>query len=573
MKKFSNFWFLISKKEKFKFFFIVFFLVIQAILEMIGIAAVLPFVTFLLKPEALSDMPIFSEIFEIQNLQLNDSFIIFLCFIFFAIFFFKNLFILLTNNITFNFVFLVRARLYANLLKKIIHQDYIFYIKNGIPKISNILTVEVNNFAVNVIRPVINLTSELLVLFAIVFLILITGNFKGLITILPFIILIGLILKRINKLIKNWSNQRIINNEKIISLQYNLVNSIKEVIIYGKIEKILNQFSTALKNLKDIDTKNNFVLNLPKIFLEQSIILIFILIILFLNFSGQTYDNIIITLSFYLAVSYRLVPSLNKIFVAYQALKFGQPSIPKVMEFHKLEKTNLFLEKNDHMKFNDKIELKDIKFQFHNERQLIKNLNLKIKKFDFIGIYGESGSGKSTFINILTNLLKKDEGKIFVDEKEVTNLDILRKYQNLFSVASQDTFLVEGSLKENIIFGSGKEFNEKKMRDSINFARLDSFIETLENGVDTHIGSTIKQLSSGQKQRIAIARSIYSDREIIIFDEATNALDNENEKIIINNLKNLKSKKTIIIISHSLENLKICEDIYTMDNGTLVKKN
>ena len=111
------------------------------------------------------------------------------------------------------------------------------------------------------------------------------------------------------------------------------------------------------------------------------------------------------------------------------------------------------------------------------------------------------------------------------------------------------------------------------MRDSINFARLDSFIETLENGVDTHIGSTIKQLSSGQKQRIAIARSIYSDREIIIFDEATNALDNENEKIIINNLKNLKSKKTIIIISHSLENLKICEDIYTMDNGTLVKKN
>ena len=146
---------------------------------------------------------------------------------------------------------------------------------------------------------------------------------------------------------------------------------------------------------------------------------------------------------------------------------------------------------------------------------------------------------------------------------------MIRKYQNLFSISSQDTFIFEGTIKDNILFGSKKKFSQLQINTAIKFAKLENFIQELPNGFNTNIGLAIKQLSSGQKQRIAIARTIYNDREIMIFDEATNALDEENERAIIENIKSLKSNKTIIIISHNRKNLEICDKKYLIENKFL----
>jgi len=150
---------------------------------------------------------------------------------------------------------------------------------------------------------------------------------------------------------------------------------------------------------------------------------------------------------------------------------------------------------------------------------------------------------KSTFITLLTCLIKPLIGQIFVDGQEIKSLEEIRKYQNLFTISSQDSFLPVDTIKENIIFGSNGEISEKRLKEAVKFARLENFIDKIPNGINADIGTNIKQLSSGQKQRISIARSIYSDRDILIFDEATNALDKENEKQIFKNLKNLKTKK------------------------------
>ena len=185
-------------------------------------------------------------------------------------------------------------------------------------------------------------------------------------------------------------------------------------------------------------------------------------------------------------------------------------------------------------------------------------------------ISGKSGSGKSTIVNLLTGLIKPSEGKIIIDEKNITDPMDLRIYQNFFSITSQDTYLVDGTIKDNIIFGSSEQNSSEKLKFAIKFAQLEAMINESSDGIETYIGSSIKQLSSGQKQRISIARSIYSDREILIFDEATNALDQENEKLIFKNLDNLRSQKTIIIISHNPDNLKICDSIFKVENKKLV---
>ena len=580
MKIFITFWNLLDKKEKIFFSIIILFSIIQALLELIGIAAVIPFVTYLLKPDSISNIEFLSKYINLKEISLKQNIISIFCLLLFLIFLIKNLTIIYTNKLSYKFIYSIRSKLYKDILKKILHQDYLFFVQKGMSKIFNVTFSEVNNYAANIIRPIINIITEFLISFTIILLIIASGFINELILIIPIIIVAALILKRINKSIKDWSKTRIFNNENIFNLNFSLVNGIKEILIYGKIKKILDNFNTSLNSLEKIDAGNAMVVTIPKVLLEQFIILVFISIILSMHYVGKGSDSIIITLSFYLAASYRLVPSINKIFVSYQQIKFGKPSLPLINEYYNLENKNIFNDDTNYKNnktsynktvFNKEIKLQNISFSFSNNNRILDNLNFSINKFNLIGISGESGSGKSTFVNIITRLIKPDNGSLLLDGKKMEGLQDLRNYQNLFNITSQDTFLLNGSIKENIIFGNDTGISLEKIRDSVKFARLEKMIDELPNGIDTDIGLTFKKLSSGQKQRIAIARAYYLDKQIIIFDEATNALDEENEKIIMENICKLKLKKTIIIISHNLENLSKCDVIYSLEKGKLIK--
>ena len=574
MNLFKVTWDLLNKKQKSLFFILVIFSIFQTIFEMIGIAAAIPFVTFLLQPDKLSEIAFISNFKILNEIEMTDNLLFYLCLAFFSIFMIKNLIIIITNKLIFNFIFDFRLKLFKSLIDKILHQEYIFFIRKGISQIFNTTLNEVNMYTTNVIKPLIILLSEVLVSFGILILIILTGNFQGLVLILPVILIVGLILKKINEFIKSWSITRIEENEKLISYNLNLINGIKDILIFGNIKNILGRFDKSLKSLMDVDVKNNVVGIYPKILLEQSVILIFILLILLLNYLNTSSKDLIIILSFYLIAAYRLVPSITRIFFSYQLIKSGMPSIPKVMEYYNLPKKNIFFENKEtsnSLKFDQNIELKNVSFEYEHDNKVIENLNLTIHKNEIIGILGDSGVGKSTFINILTNLLKPKSGNIIIDDKELNDPIELRKYQNLFSISSQDTYLIDGTIRDNIIFGSNKKISEERINEAIKFSRLEKMIKNLPKGLESFIGSTIKQLSSGQKQRISIARLFYSNREIFIFDEATNALDENNEKIIIDNIKELKQKKTIIIISHNKENLKNCDKIFELKNKTLQK--
>ena len=572
MKVISTFWQFLDSKKKITFFIIIILSIVQTFLEMVGIAAAIPFVTLLLNPEALSEIEIISNFIDIKKYSVEDNLIVFFCVIFFLIFLIKNILIFFTNKLINNFVFSLRSDLFSNLMNKILHQEYLFFVKKGISKIFNITFNEVNIFSTIFVRPLIILFTELFVTLGIIFLVIITGNKDSLLLIIPVLVFVFLLLKYFNRSIKKWAKIRIESNENIVNSNLNLVYGIKEILLYGKIKDTLQQFNRTLHSLQDIDIKNSTISTVPKILLEQSVILIFIIIIILMGYFDKTNDQIIIILSFYLAAAYRLVPSINKIFVTYQQIKFGKPSIPKIMEFFELKKNDLIFNTPDlsqPLNFEKFVKLENIKFNYEDREDLFDELNLTIYKNKITGIHGESGTGKSTIINILTGLIKPREGKIIIDEQIQDFSEKIRKYQNLFSVTSQDSYLLNGSIKENIIFGSTTDLSNEKIDQALNFSCLKETISDFPNGIESQIGHSLKQLSSGQKQRISIARSIYNNRSILIFDEATNALDEKNEKTIFDNIKKLKGKKTIIIISHNLENLKICDKIFKLENKKL----
>jgi ABC-type multidrug transport system fused ATPase/permease subunit len=200
-----------------------------------------------------------------------------------------------------------------------------------------------------------------------------------------------------------------------------------------------------------------------------------------------------------------------------------------------------------------------------------KILILQSKKNKFIGIIGHSGSGKTTLVDIISGLLKVDQGDIFIDNVNIN--DNLSALTNKIAYVPQDVFLLEDTIKSNIIFSELSEgnqnYNEHKLKKAIENSNLTNFVDNLSNKLDTYIGEDGVQLSGGQKQRIGIARALYKDSDIIIFDESTSALDKDTENKILFEINKLKEIKTIIYITHKENTLKYADEIYKISNNEL----
>ena len=219
--------------------------------------------------------------------------------------------------------------------------------------------------------------------------------------------------------------------------------------------------------------------------------------------------------------------------------------------------------------FNDTIEVKNLHFRFpHVKDDMLKGVNMKIRKGEKIGIVGASGSGKTTLMNVLLRFYEEQKGEITVDGVPIRE-DNTRNWRNMMGYVKQDIFLIDGSIRDNITFGDVKPDDDRLMQ-AIRLASLEGLVKSLPQGVDTMIGERGSRLSGGQRQRISIARSLYRNAEILIFDEATSALDNQTEQEVSEAIDSLSdADKTIFIIAHRITTLKNCDRIYELDNGKI----
>lgn len=570
MSSFLSIWTLLSKQNKFYFITLIFLIIIQAFFEILSIAMVIPFVTLLLDPNSMSNIPFLNFLNPINYSISKQEIIIYMSILFLMAFIFKNITVVIINKFLFDYVYNFRKDLTTRVLEKYLHQNYIFFVKNSYSTIAANLSKEVENLSGVYFRPILIILSELIILISILILIVFSGYIEGFLIILPFVLLTALIFKSLNKKVKSWSNARVINTKNLTKLTYEIILGIREILLIGKVSEILKKYKLFQKESSNIESKFELVQTLPRLTIELFAIFLFLLTFIYLSFKNIDNKEIFVILSFYIAIAYRVTPSLNKIFVHYQQLKVGKPSVNIILNDLNLKDELYFFNNNkEKINFEKKIEFKNIEFQFQDRKKLFKNNNFTILKNEIIGIYGESGSGKTTLLNILSLLIKPKNFEINVDDKKIETLQDFRRYQNLISFVSQDTFLLEDTIKNNIFFGSDNINDNKKLNEALKFSNLNEFIEELPDKLNTVIGLNSKKISSGQRQRIALARLYYSSRDILIFDEATNALDEKNEQLIINNIYNLKKSKTIILVSHNKKNLSNCDKLFSVKNGII----
>ena len=571
MKLYLSAWSILNKKNQKKFFFIIFLFLILSFLEIIGIASVIPFVTAIFSPEKLSNLPILSNFADTIRENKNIILPIF-CIFFFSIFLIKNVFSIIIYRYIFNYNSEIRAETSTKILKKFFNQDYLYFINNSQGKLSATMSSETAVFSSEFLDSLMIFLSECILLIAIFFLIIFTGQSIIFLAIIPIGLLTILILMLLKKKIKIWAKSRVDLAEKMVTVSQRIFIGVRDIYFLKNINQLINNFFLLNKNQSLLDAKTQTISIIPRALLELMGLIVLLMTLIYLNDTGTSDDNIISKITFYFVIAYRALPSFSRILVQKQRIKYSENSVKILKEALSLKDKRVFNIPNDeNYEFKDKLELSNINFSYSSQKKLFTDENFTLEFGKVTGIYGQSGSGKSTLLNLLTFLIKPDNGKILIDKREILNESDKRRFQNNITFLSQDTFLIEDTIKNNITLGSDLNLDTKKLEKAVKLACADKFISELPGQLNYMTGTHGRKISSGQKQRIVIARAFYDSREILVLDEATNAIDEETEKNIFKNIIDEKGDKTIVIVSHNKSNLSFCDNRYEIKDGKILK--
>ncbi len=545
---------------------------LAALSEIISIGSIPVFVTLLVDPQLfqskLSNYIDISFLINIPNGKLILFGGIFLTIVFFA----KNLFNTILIYFQSSVIRDLNVKLTIRLYKLYLFAPYFVHLKmNNAELVRNIIGE--TSQVISIILKIVTLFRELLVLIFIFFLVLYVDILVTFIVFLVLSFCAGLFFYFTKKTIHK--NAKEIQNLSATTIK--IVNetfgAIKEVKIFNIENLFSNKFSLTSQLRENYFLINSFLVQIPRYFLEAVIIISLIFIIMLYNYLNKDFNSLLPMLTLLSVAAVRLLPSFNSISTSLSAIRSLSPSldlmVKEIQNVGKLknEKKSL-VDKN--FSFSKKIVFNNVSFKYPgNLSNTFTEINLEILNESKVGIIGSSGAGKSTFINLLLGLLKPTDGNILVDGKNIE--ENLINWQSTIGYVPQDIYLLDDTIKNNITFNE-KAINDDQLKKILKLARLDKFIESLPNGLETYIGERGARISGGQRQRIGIARALYKDPKVIVFDEATNALDSENERNIMKEILELDVKKNLIIITHRHELVKNCNKIFTIENGRITQK-
>lgn len=568
--------FLFPERAKFKFVILFFLMIISINIEMIGIATILPLVGLLTTKETDKFKESYN-FFNSFNLE-RDDYIVLLLSIIAITYIFKNIFIILYNYILHKFCFEIRYHSAKNLFKEYLNRDFKkINQKNPATIIRNIEDISA---AVRVIvLSSLNILAETF-LITFIFIILIVASFNIVIFLLFSSLFLFLLYKYFFKkrIFKTGKNTLSMSGylKRVILIS---ISAIKEIKIYGREKKLENLFNNYFINLQKNNLKYVMYNLLPKSIIELYGVSLFFLFFLILLSKNEIQD-ILPIISLYAVAFLRLLPSSTKILNSLQSVEFHKPHFKILIDEFKnysfssgnseKNKINTLLLDSD----NFFIELKKVSFEYESKR-IINNVNLKVYNNKVVLIKGESGAGKTTLIDIISGLVKPSKGEcnLVINNKKINLFDNFNFLRQFVSFTPQKVILFNETIKENILFGTQNvKFSSPKylqLKNSFKYSNLENFYKKNEKRKVGFMGSSI---SGGQIQRIGISRTLFKNRNIMIFDEPTSSLNHEISTKIYKHLNTIKIGKIIIIVSHDKNIDKYCDEIYVLKNGTLTKK-
>jgi len=559
----------LSGVKNFNFIFV--FIFINSFFELFSIGILIPYLTLLLDPNAY--YKIFNLVrgfnfFGIENLFLIEKkyFFIFFTILVFLLFTVKFLVNILFSYYLSHSKIKYEKKISLTILNNFMNTNNFSYLNFSVSKILHDITNRISTVSTSVIN-FGNLFAEIIIFtFIAGFIFFSLTNEKLYIFFFLLIIFIIFFTFYKYKAVK-WSRLRGIGGDLRNKNLIDILEGIREIIIYSSYKNLLLQFKRNNNIYLDPLQKMLFWGSVPKIFLELIVILFFLITLLYYIFFELNYSQLVLSSSILLVLLLRLLPSINRIIYNYAQIKYATDPILSVRNLF-IFNNNSLINYSSIFKFEKKILLTDVSFGYSNSNKILESVNFEIRKNSKIGVYGETGSGKTTLIDIIVGIKKTSQGKIFIDDQELTSNNLKNWMENIAYVP-QRVYLFNSSLRNNITFVSDdQEINNDKFTKILEFVELDNFIINNKDKEFLKIQEFGKNISGGQRQKIGIARALFSERPLLILDETTNSLDKQTEKNILLKITNLKDK-TIIFITHNINALENFNSIYYLNNKSI----
>jgi len=562
-----------EKEDKIKLSIIFILMFFSALIEMVGIGSILPFITILSNPESIHTNELLRFLYQFLHFSAVSSFIVFLglAFVFFILL--SNVSKALITYVAKKFILLRIHKLSVKLLTKYLYAPYEFFVTHNSSELLRNIQKEVNNIVGNVLNPFMDIISRGLISLLLITLLVMVNPLIALVTAVVIIGSYSILYTLIRKTIERLGRERLVVEGKSTKALLEAFGGIKDIQILGREYHFIEDFSVPTKQYALSYAINELLSDLPKYILET---LIFGLMVLFATFYFllvKDFSTILQTFTLFALAGYRLMPSIQSVFRSIASLNYFTSSVDTLKEHFRMpiclpasenEETKLRLRKE--------IRLTNISFRYATASEaLFQNINMTIPAHSTIGIAGRTGSGKSTLVDIIIGLLRPQEGTILIDDTPLSENNI-RSWRRNIGYVPQFIFLSDDTVRHNIAFGfSDTEIDNGAVERAAKMAHIHDFIvNELPQGYDTIIGERGVRLSGGQRQRLGIARALYHEPEILIFDEATSALDTITERAILEAIEELQHSKTIIIIAHRLTTIEKCDRIYLLEQGKIV---
>ena len=569
---------LLDKEDKKKGFVVVSIVAFQALLEVTGAASIIPLLILFLgssgQGESETIQSLSNQMYDFgvpRDVEFLPAFIGGLLFLTILTFFVRS-YSSYRKNL---FVEQTRYSLSRRLLQSYISQPYEYFLQQNASDLSKNLLSEVDQVIGKVIVNLVNMVAHLLVGSAILILLLVINPYVAMLTFLVSGGLYICLYLSVSKALHGMGKERLRRNKERFVIAGEIFGGIKSIKILGKENFSTQKFLLPSYRFSIINAQKQFINEVPAFLVEAlgiSALIVFTYFSLTNGVAGSTAD-IVPLLGVYAYSFYKLKPAINSIFVGIAGLRYGEKTIEKLHHDLSIHVSNVRTDPvTEKLPLHETVQFVNVCYKYDSsEREALSGINLTFRAGDNIAIVGSTGSGKSTLMNILLNLLEPTHGFVNLDGERLTAANA-SKWQNNIGYVSQDIFMMDGSVAENIAFGVPKdEIDLNAVKQAAIAARIDNFIiHSMDGGYDAVVGDRGVRLSGGEKQRIGIARALYTDPDILIFDEATSALDNITEKQIIEEIQSLsRSKKTIIMIAHRLSTVEKCDTIIVLKEGRI----
>ena len=560
-----------NKKQQIKFLFLFGLIVVSGFLELIGISLILPFINVVMNPEIIMTNRYLNFVYNFFHITDTTNFLIFLAFVLIASYIFKNLYMLVVYYFQYKVLYNAQKDISLQLIRYYVNQPYSYHLNINTSEMVRIVTDDTSRCSDFLTNAFFMLTEFIVLLLVISFLFYINKTVTFILVVL-FICIFLVIFKILKPRLKIFAK----NNQKyhagMIKWIQQSLGAIKDIKILQKEQFFINKYYDSSVKYTSAQKHFHFLEQFPRLLIESFVVSIILSVIIYLLYKGIDASTIIIQMAVFAMAAFRLMPSMNRMQVALNALMYYMPSINVVYRDLKNTRVSGYLKEDENKQLNMEkdVLINNISYKYPNtEKYIFKNVSFSIKRGKSIGFVGPTGAGKTTIIDVILGLLNPTDGSITIG-----GIDVHKNKNNWFSkigYVPQFIYLTDDTIKNNILFYDDENVDEEKLNIVIEQAQLKEFIESLPKGLDTIVGERGIRLSGGQRQRIGIARALYKKPEILVLDEATSALDNETEKAVMQAIEHLYGKITMLVIAHRLTTIEKCDEIYEIRNSVVSK--